>query len=144
MEQNIPVDFNATSEREENEMKDLSKQAEQAKLSTEAEATTPKAKRRGAKDVMEFVMHLVFLLCGRGLCTVHQHLPDYFRPARNPENWPVGFSLWPNLGPHELPESPVWYPALYPHIYLWYCWCLDHRCSSGSADCYLSGQDCTA
>ena len=64
MEQNIPVDFNATSEREENEMKDLSKQAEQAKLSTEAEATTPKAKRRGAKDVMEFVMHLVFLLCG--------------------------------------------------------------------------------
>ena len=64
MEQNIPMDLNATSEREENEMKDLSKQVEQTKQQTEAEAAVPQAKRRGAKDAMELVMHIIFLLCG--------------------------------------------------------------------------------
>lgn len=62
MEQNIPMDLNATSERKETEMKDLSKQVEQTKQQTEA--AVPQAKRRGAKDVMELVMHIIFLLCG--------------------------------------------------------------------------------
>ena len=64
MEQNISVDLNATSEREEKAMKDLSKQVKTAKLQTQAQDAVPQAKRRGAKDAMEFIMHLIFLLCG--------------------------------------------------------------------------------
>ncbi len=64
MEQNVPMNFTPTSEKGEKQMKDLTKQVEEAKLQAEAPTAVPNAKRRGAKDMMEFVMHMIFLLCG--------------------------------------------------------------------------------
>ena len=101
MEQNISVDLNATSEREEKAMKDLSKQVKTAKLQTQAQDAVPQAKRRGAKDAMEFIMHLIFLLCGIVAVAFVLFISIYLIISGLPAIQKIGlwdFPLWADLG----------------------------------------------